>query len=288
MSRDTLKDWVRGLRRNLNGGELSARETLEELIEERDDAELPIAPHERWLIVNVLRLQKVTAYDVMIPRANIVAIPESISLPELQQVFLQEGHSRLPVYKGGLDDVMGMIHIKDLIGLMAEPNKGFDIQKIMRNQLVVSPAIPVLDLLQEMRLKKTHLALVVDEFGGVDGLVTIEDLIEEIVGDIDDEHDIDDKPILRNIKPGLIEADAGVHLDDFEAKYGKVFSSEEKEASDTLAGLIFFLASRIPVRGEIISHSSGIEFEIVEADPRRVKHLRIHRLLELESEKKDG
>lgn len=266
----------RGLRRTRSGE--SIRDALEELIEERDDSDEPIDGHERLLLGNILKLREQTAHDVMVPRADIVAVEAKTPFRDLVQMFCREGHSRMPVYRGTLDDVLGMVHIKDVLTAV-NAERAPPLGRLVRKMLFVSPSIRVMDLLLEMRLKRTHMALVVDEYGGIDGLVTIEDLVEEIVGDIEDEHDLEEEPGLVVRPDGVIEADARTAIEDFESQVGPVLTEEEREDVDTLGGLVFFLAGRIPSRGELIAHpSSGIEFEVVDADPRRIKRLRVRNL----------
>jgi CBS domain containing-hemolysin-like protein len=266
----------RGLRRTRSGD--SIREALEELIEERDDNEEPIDSHERLLIGNILKLREQTARDVMLPRADIVAVEAGMPFKDLIQMVCRQGHSRMPVYRGTLDDALGMVHIKDVMAAV-NAERAPPLTKLVRKVLFVSPSIRVMDLLLEMRLKRTHMALVVDEYGGIDGLVTIEDLVEQIVGEIEDEHDLTQEPEMVVRPDGVIEADARTAIEDFEARLGPVLTEEEREDVDTLGGLVFYLAGRVPSRGELISHpSSGIEFEVVDADPRRIKRLRVRPL----------
>ena len=264
---------VKSLRRK-NGD--SVREAIEELIEEREEDAEPIDEHERLLLGNILHLRDVTAEDVMVPRADIVAVEASTSFDALVEMFVKVGHSRLPVYRGTLDDVAGMVHLKDVIA-MVHGKPPFQLGRILRKVLFVAPSIRVMDLLQEMRLKRTHMALVVDEYGGIDGLVTIEDLVEQIVGEIEDEHEQVEQPDMV-VRGDVIEADARTAIEDFEATVGPVLTEEEREDVDTLGGLVFFVAGRVPSRGELITHGSGIEFEVVDADPRRVKRLRVRNL----------
>jgi CBS domain containing-hemolysin-like protein len=240
-------------------GEASLSDTLEELAERTEQDEEPVSLHERSLFENIIALRDMTAEDVMIPRADIVAVPKIITLEDLVEVMVKKAHSRLPVYGDTLDDIAGMVHIKDVLGCVAA-GREFSLQSLLRRVLFVSPAIRVLDLLSEMRLSRTHMALVVDEFGGIDGLITIEDLVEEIVGEIDDEHDIDQTPKLIRLSDGCYIADARFEVEDI----------------DTLGGLVFSLAGRVPARGELIDHPSGIQFEVLDADPRRIRRLRIH------------
>ena len=269
----------------------TVREVIEELIEERiedrPEGEPAIDPNERLLLSNVLKLRGVTAADIMVPRADIVAIESTTPVTDALALVVKEGHSRLPVYRETLDDVAGLIHIKDLAILAAEQISGENgvrvsshtLIDLLRPVLFVSPAVRVLDLLLEMRLKRAHMAMVVDEYGGIDGLVTIEDVVEQIVGEIEDEHDAADQtPELTAQPDGTLVADGRVALGDFEARVGKVFSDSEREANDTLGGLVTSLAGRMPSRGELVKHSSGIEFEVTDSDPRLVRRLRVRNL----------
>ncbi|HEY7610306.1 MAG TPA: hemolysin family protein [Alphaproteobacteria bacterium] len=270
-----LSRLLRTLRRGKRSEEL--RDTLEEIIEAADFKGEELAPDERRLLRNILRLHAVTAADVMVPRADIVAVEISTALPRLIETVKRSGHSRLPVYRGALDEIVGIVHVKDLIAHWSQ-RRGFSIEMVLRKVLFAAPSMRVLDLLKEMRITRLHLALVVDEYGGVDGLVTIEDLVEEIVGEIEDEHDEEPPPSLVEEAPGIALADARVKLDDFEQRFGAFVTAEEREEVDTLGGLVFYLANRVPSRGELIKHSSGIEFEVVDADPRRVRLLRVRHL----------
>ena len=268
--------WVKNLFKSGNG-ENSARDVLEELIEEREGAEVPIDDEERLLLANILELKGRTIHDVMVPRADIIPIECESKLSDVIDLVTSEGHSRMPVFRGGLDDAIGMIHIKDVLAWRGN-NKDFSLSDIVRKVLFVPPSMQVLELLLEMRVTRCHMALVVDEYGGIDGLVTIEDLVEEIVGEIEDEHDRTEEPVLIDGPKGTLIADARATIEMLEERLGLLVSDEEREAIDTLGGLVFSLAGRVPVRGEIISHSSGLEFEILDADPRRIKRLRLREL----------
>ncbi len=268
-----MKELVRGFRR-MSSSNGSARDTLDELIDEREEAELPLDSDERLLVANILELRNLTIYDVMVPRADIVGIPLTASLDEVIDLTKREGHSRLPVYRDTLDDVQGMVHIKDVLGWRGKDDE-FRIADIQRKLLFVAPSMRVLELLLEMRVKRSHMALVVDEFGGVDGLVTIEDLVEEIVGEIDDEHDHDDEPKMERRKDGSWVADARIELETFEERIGSSLLGDDHEDIDTLGGLVFAVAGRVPIRGEIISYQNGVEFEILDADPRRIHRVRV-------------
>ncbi len=268
-----LLGWIRGVGGAQNG-EDSVRDALEELIEEREEAEVPIDEDERILLANILELRGRTIHDVMVPRANIASVSRDSSLSELIDLLTKESHSRLPVYGETLDDVAGMVHIKDVLAWRGRDGD-FSLSKIQRKILFVSPSMQVLELLLEMRAERSHMALVVDEFGGVDGLVTIEDLVEEIVGEIEDEHDLDDNPKMISHPDGSFTADARVTIGTLEEMTGTEVTGGDTEDIDTLGGLVFSIAGRVPVRGELLHHSSGVEFEVLEADPRRIKFLRV-------------
>lgn len=269
----SLLAWLKGLGRT-RSGEASVRTTLDELIEEREEASVPLNDDERRLLANILDLRTRTVYDLMVPRADIVAAEASSSLADVIETMTKAGHSRLPVYRETLDDVIGMVHIKDVLAFRGRDHE-FQLSGIMRKVLFVSPSMQVLELLLEMRVKRIHMALVVDEFGGIDGLVTIEDLVEEIVGEIEDEHDRSEEPALIRRPDGTFDADARVALEDFEDVFGSVFTEDEKEEIDTLGGLVVSLAGHVPIRGELVRYKSGLEFEVLDADPRRVKRLRL-------------
>jgi len=261
----------------------SVRDSIAELVQQSiDDSQTDgTAPEldrqERALIANVLRLRGMTADDVMIPRADIVAIPVNVTLEQAQDQIRREGHSRLPVYREQLDDILGMVHIKDVFSYVGRPD-AFKLEALLRRPLMVAPQIPVLDLLLQMRQARMHLALVVDEYGGIDGLLTIEDLVEEIVGDIADEHDEVEGPMIIERPDGALDLDARLPIEDFEARLGPTLTDEEREADiDTIGGLVFTLAGRVPARGEVFSHSSGLEFRILDADARRIRRLRARR-----------
>ena len=263
--------------------EQSLRESIAELVQEAADAQqLPgeqpeLDRHERLLIANVLRLRETTADDVMVPRADIVAMRADVTLAQAIEQIRNDGHSRLPVYRDQLDDVIGMVHIKDVFAYVGRP-EAFSLESIVRKPLLVAPQIPVLDLLLQMRMQRMHLALVVDEYGGIDGLVTIEDLVETITGDIADEHDDVEAPMMTERQDGALDLNARMSIEDFETKVGPILTEDERDADiDTVGGLVFTLAGRVPSRGEVISHPSGIEFRILDSDPRRIRRLRARR-----------
>ena len=270
------------LLRGENASSAAMRESLEEVIEESDRKEPALSLQERVMLSNLLSFGELKVSDVMLPRAQIVAADEDTPLAELMSLFREAKHSRLPVYRENLDDPTGLVHVKDVLALL-EPNGADDyrltsakIARIRRPILFVPPSMRALDLLLKMQASHTHLALVIDEYGGTDGLVSIEDIIEEIVGDIADEHD-EEAPALKRDEDGFV-ADARVELEDFKSETGiDLATSEADEDVDSLGGLVASLVGRVPQRGEIIAHPSGYEFEVLEADPRRIKRLRIRR-----------
>ncbi len=258
----------------------SLRETIEEYIEDesQDTVETSMSAHEKTLISNVLELRDMCASDIMVPRADIVAINERTTQKELFELFSERQYSRLPVYKDTLDNVIGSIHVKDIMATFAR-GKPLDILSLVRDIPIVSPSMKILDLLLKIREMRKHMVLVVDEFGGIDGLITIGDVIESIVGEIDDEHDLDDEPEITIEPDGTIIADARADLEEFEERFGKFLSKKERSENDTLGGLLFSIAGRVPARGEVLTHKkTGIVFEVVEADPRRIKKLYIRNL----------
>jgi magnesium and cobalt transporter len=282
-----LRNWLK-LRRRGRKREEALRDALEEIIEEAEaegeglENGEPITAGERSLLRNILRLRDLSASDVMVPRVDIIAAPEDIGYDALLAEFSAHGHSRLPVYRDSLDDIIGFVHVKDLLTSRDGGPGGpaaFDLKASLRQVLFVAPSMRVLDLLLQMRLSRQHLALVVDEFGGIDGLITIEDLVEQIVGEIEDEHDIAEGPKLVPRPDGTLTADGRATVEEFEQQVGPILTPEEREADiDTLGGLVVHLADRVPSRGELIPHPSGIVFEVRDADPRRVKRLRVRNL----------
>lgn len=254
------------------------REAIEEFIEE-SSSNAPgditsIAGHERALMSNVLTLRDMTVVDVMIPRADVVAIEIGTSQAELLLLLAEQQYSRIPVYRETLDDILGTIHIKDIMACLAQ-GRPVDIEDLVREAPIVSPSMPVLDLILMMKHMKKHMAMVVDEYGGIDGLVTIGDVIEAIIGEVEDEHVTTEEPRLRQNRDGSILADGRYGIEEFENRFGHIFTEDEREDIDTLGGLVFELAGRVPARGEIIKHVSGMVLEVIDADPRRVNKILI-------------
>lgn len=223
-------------------------------------------------------LSRMRIEDVAVPRAEIEAVPLDIGKDDLVRVFRETGMTRLPVFDGTLDTPVGMIHLKDF-ALRHGFNGGgtpFDLKAMIRPLLYAPPSMPIGVLLQKMQTQRMHMALVIDEYGGVDGLVTIEDLIEQVVGEIEDEHDVDEGALWTLEKPGVYLVQARAPLEAFENEVGlQLLEEEEGEEVDTLGGLVFMMIGRVPARGEVIRHGSGAEFEVIDADPRRIKRLRV-------------
>ena len=226
-------------------------------------------------LANLTRLR---VEDVMIPKVEIIAVPSDIRKDDLVEVFADSGLTRLPVYKGTLDTPVGMVHLKDFALKHGFNGKGerFALAKMLRPLLYAPPSMPIGVLLQKMQTDRMHMALVIDEYGGVDGLVTIEDLIEQVIGEIEDEHDIAEGHFWTVEAPGCYLAQSRTPIEDFEAEIGeKLVEPEMEEEIDTLGGLVFMLAGRVPARGEVVKHPADIDFEVVDADPRRIKRLRV-------------
>ena len=263
--------------------EPTLRQSIAELMHEAADVPAAAAPpseldrQERVLIHNILRLRETTADDVMVPRADIVAMRADLTLEQAIEHIRGDGHSRLPVYHEQLDDIVGMVHVKDVFAYVGRP-EAFSLDAILRKPLMVAPRVRVLDLLLQMRQARMHMALVVDEYGGIDGLVTIEDLVETITGDIADEHDDEEVPMIAERPDGALDLNARLPVAAFEERLGPILTQDERDADiDTVGGLVFTLAGRVPAKGEVISHPSGLEFRILEADARRIRRLRARR-----------
>ena len=223
-------------------------------------------------------LRRMRVEDVAVPKAEIAAVPVNASLDDLIATFRESGFSRLPVFKGTLDSPVGLIHLKDLALQQAfsDPRPRYNLRKMLRPLLYAPPSMPIGVLLHKMQTERTHMALVIDEYGGVDGLVTLEDLVETVIGEIEDEHDTYEDALWVQEKPGQYVVQARTPLGEFEAEIGlKLAAAAEDEEIDTLGGLVFMLVGRVPARGEVIPHESGAEFEVVDADPRRLKRLRV-------------
>ena len=226
--------------------------------------------HENELLKNLAGLRGITASDVMVPRIDIVSVAMSDDFNEIVRQLIKTNHSRVPVRNESLDDIVGILHIKDVLANLFLKEKQ-DIKALLKKPIFVSPSISLLDLLYEMRVKRRHLALVVDEYGGIDGLVTIEDLVEELVGEIEDEHDLSSECRLEKVEDGSMIVEARITIDLIEGLISSIRSEDLNNEIDTLGGFIISIAGRVPVKGEVIRYSpSGLKFEILEADPRKV------------------
>src|SRR5215813_9927534 len=303
-ARESESFWARAVRALFGWKAGSIRQDLEVVLENGTPADTGFSPQERTMLKNILGLRERRVEDVMVPRADIVAVQQDIPLGDLLKVLANAGHSRLAVYNDTLDDPVGMIHIRDLIAYMAEraavkpeagagrkkvPPASLDLQavdltvslaamKILREVLFVPPSMPVIDLFAKMQATRIHLALVIDEYGGTDGLASIEDIVEQVVGDIEDEHDEDEAPSVVRQPDGSFLADARASLDDVTATLGAEFDiGDAAEEVDTLGGYLFMKIGRVPVRGELVPGPGDFEIEVFDADPRRVKKLRIYR-----------
>lgn len=252
------------------------RENIFSVLDKKENIE-NISRQERLMLRNVLKINEITARDIMIPRANISAVEIGGSINEVLEIFLKEAHSRAPIFENNLDNVTGMIHIKDLLkyqnNLENQPTVNF-LYSIKKEIIKIPPSMPILDLLMKMQLTRLHMAIVIDEYGGTDGLLTIEDVIEEITGEIEDEHDQQNVPMLIKTGHKSFEASARVEVTDFEKLIGFSLIKNGEEI-ETLGGLIFSITGRVPQRGELIKHETGLMFEILDADPRKIKTLKI-------------
>ena len=312
LARESGEGWFARTLRALFGWKAgTTRADLKDVLEDKA-GETEFSPTERTMLKNILGLRERRVVDVMVPRADIIAVQRDIALGELMKLFESAGHSRLVVYQDTLDDAVGMVHIRDLVAFMtvraaasAKHNTrrkrpfptGLDLKavdlsmplsaaKIVRQILYAPPSMPVLDLLAKMQTTRIHLALVVDEYGGADGVVSIEDIVEQIVGDIADEHDEDTQPGVVRQADGSFLADARASLDDLAAIVGVEFEvGEVAKEVDTLAGYVATRIGRLPVRGELVPGPGPFELEVLDADPRRVKKLRIYRSLDRQNGK---
>jgi len=229
-------------------------------------------------VPGMLNLRRMSLEDVAVPKAEIIAVPQDIKKDDLVQLFRKTGLTRIPVYKDTLDSPIGLVHLKDFALKHGFSSNGgrFSIRDLVRPLLFAPPSMPIGVLLQRMQSERIHMALVVDEYGGVDGLVTLEDLVEQVIGEIEDEHDLEEDQFWAKEADGCYLAQARTPLEDFEAEIGiKLMDEGNEEEIDSLGGLVFLLSGHVPARGEVVPHPSGVEFEVMDADPRRIKRLRV-------------
>jgi len=300
-ARDSEGFWARVMRALFGWKAGSIRQDLEVVLENGTPADTGFSPQERTMLKNILGLRERRVEHVMVPRADIIAVQQDTSLGELIKVFESAAHSRLAVYNDTLDDPVGMVHLRDLVAYMAEQATEVESKrkkplpaeldlaavdlsvplvaaKIIREILFVPPSMPVIDLFAKMQATRIHLALVIDEYGGTEGLVSIEDIVEQVVGEIEDEHDEDEAPSIIRQGDGSYLADARAPLEDVTAILGAEFDvGDAAEEVDTLGGYLFMKIGRVPVRGELVAGPGNFEIEVFDADPRRLKRLRIYR-----------
>lgn len=259
----------------------SSNNSLKESIETVLDGDIKdtegISKHERLMLLNILKIDGIRSSDIMIPRADIGAVEVNDSFQKVLEVFIKEAHSRVPVYENNLDNIIGMVHIKDLVNYQNQKKIEVDfLRNLKRDILEIPPSMPVLDLLLKMQMTRLHMGIVIDEYGCTDGLITIEDVIEEITGEIEDEHDEKNFPILIKTSTNTFEASARIEIDELQKVTNiKFLNLNEIDDIDTLGGLIFSITGRVPQRGEIIKHSSGTTFEIKDADPMKIKSVKV-------------
>ena len=255
----------------------SLKQSIETVLDnDLKDAE-GISKHERLMLLIILKINDIRSSDIMIPRADIGAVEVNDSFEKVLEVFIKEAHSRVPVYDKNLDNIIGMVHIKDLVNFQNQKRSETNfLRDLKRDILEIPPSMPVLDLLLKMQMTRLHMGIVIDEYGCTDGLITIEDVIEEITGEIEDEHDEKNLPMLIKSSANTYEASARVSIDELQNVTNIEFIvSNENEDIDTLGGLIFAIAGRVPQRGEIIQHDSGTTFEIKDADPMKIKSVKV-------------
>ena len=260
-----------------NTGNNNLKQSIETVLDNDLKGTEGISKHERLMLLNILKIDGIRSSDIMIPRADIGAVELNDSFEKVLEVFIKEAHSRVPIYEKNLDNIIGMIHIKDLVNYQNQKKTETNfLQNLKREILEIPPSMPVLDLLLKMQLTRLHMGIVIDEYGCTDGLVTIEDVIEEITGEIEDEHDEKNLPMLIKSSLNTFEASARIEIDELQKVTNVEFlNSYDNDDVDTLGGLIFSITGRVPQRGEIIKHSSGTTFEIKDADPMKIKSVKV-------------
>ena len=262
-------------KKNITNGSL--KESIETVLDSQGKGTDGISRQERLMLSNILKIDQIRSSDIMIPRADIGAVEVNDNFNKVLEVFIRESHSRVPIYEKNLDNIVGMIHIKDLVKYQnSENNKSNFLSSIKREILKIPPSMPALDLLLKMQITRLHMGVVIDEYGCTDGLITIEDVIEEITGEIEDEHDEKTLPMLIKTSSNTLEASARVEINELQKITNINFIADlENDDIDTLGGLIFSIAGRIPQRGEIIKHHSGTNFEIKDVDPMKIKSVKV-------------
>jgi magnesium and cobalt transporter len=272
-----FKDIMKIIRKPSSEKEGSIRETIEELIDEESEQHSELSEHEKKLLSNVLSMQELTVEDVAIPRADMVSASINDSYIAILELYAKKGYAKFPIYGDTVDDMLGYLNVQDLL-TFAPDFKDVDIKPLVKEVLFVPESMHLMDLLLQMRATRVPIAIVVDEYGGVDGLVTLWDVVQELIGETDDSDHGDTSNQLTHLSDGSVIASARMKIEEFEKEFGPFLTDEEREEeeNDTLGGLITSLIGRVPTRKESISHPSGIEFEILEADPRRIIRVRVH------------
>jgi magnesium and cobalt transporter len=273
MIRELFKKFV--FKKNTDNNNL--KQSIETVLDNDLKGTEGISKHERLMLLNILKIDGIRSSDIMIPRADIGAVELNDSFEKVLEVFIKEAHSRVPIYEKNLDNIIGMIHIKDLVNYQNQKKTETNfLQNLKREILEIPPSMPVLDLLLKMQLTRLHMGIVIDEYGCTDGLVTIEDVIEEITGEIEDEHDEKNLPMLIKSSLNTFEASARIEIDELQKVTNVEFLNlYDNDDVDTLGGLIFSITGRVPQRGEIIKHTSGTTFEIKDADPMKIKSVKV-------------
>ena len=272
--------WKNWLIKKLLSNEATREEVLNYIATNEEDSNLDELEdnNEKNLIKNILNLNDKSVEDVMVPRAEIISIEKNQTIKEVLSIIENETHSRMPVYDNNLDNVLGFLHIKDLLKNTSDNN--FELQSVIRDVLYVAPKSPILDLLKRMRSSRIHMGLVVDEFGGVDGLVTIEDLVEEIVGEIEDEHDADDHDnLLTKINDNTIIVDAAFKIEDLEKYFDINIHLQDEDEIDTVGGMMFFIANKVPKNNQIYNYQNSLQFRVIKASARRIESLEIKKIV---------
>ncbi len=265
--------WVKEL---VAPGENSLKDALEDVLEDIEDGEVDASEEETSILKNILSFASLEVSDVMVPRSDIIAFDANLSLTEMRDYVLENKHSRFPVYDDSLDDIVGYIHMKDLVAYLGDGAAKYDVKSLLRPIIFAAPSMRVVDLLVQMRQSACHIAIVVDEYGGTDGLITMEDVCEELVGDIQDEHG-EETYHMEWVDDHVLEADARVPVEELSAALQMSLLNPDEDEYDTLSGLIMSILGRIPARGEVVMLSVGVKAEVVSADPRRILKVRITR-----------
>ena len=277
---DKKLSWKNWLIKRLLSSEATREEILNYIATNDEDINIDVSEdnNEKILIKNIIKLNDKSVEDIMVPRAEIVSIEKNLTMKEVLLIVENESHSRMPVYDNNLDNVLGFLHIKDLFQNTSDKN--FELQSVIRDILYVAPKSPILDLLKRMRSSRIHMGLVVDEFGGVDGLVTIEDLVEEIVGEIEDEHDAeDDEELLKRINKNTVLVNASYRIEDLEKYFDIKIDLEDEDDIDTVGGMLFFIANKVPQNNQIYKYKNSLQFKVIKASARRIESLQIKKII---------